>query len=342
MTSDTGFNRALESKVREQLASQRVGYLLGAGASYLDGHGYPLTSELWSNIKQYIEDPSRRDEIQGKLDEGANGIEHALDLLDDGGPAEGPHRHLVAAAIARFFAPITPPLDEHAHFLTQLSRKGDRPVRIFNLNYDPIIERAAEKAGVRVSDGFVGHEQAFFEPAVFNERIGVIRGTHRARKFDETVTPIHLVKLHGSLGWHESETTGVRRSPFTVDLSHVDKRLMVPPQRRKANDTMLKPYSHLWSTFRGALSQDTTPLNRLVCLGYGLGDEHVNAAIENALARPDFTLLVFSRSLGDDVWARWSKKANVILVTETRSSLKGTQGPGHSDLWSFEQVLQEL
>ena len=38
------FIHALETKVREQLGAQRVGYLLGAGSSYLDGRtpGRPL------------------------------------------------------------------------------------------------------------------------------------------------------------------------------------------------------------------------------------------------------------------------------------------------------------
>ncbi len=100
MTVEPDFIHALETKVREQLSAQRVGYLLGAGSSYLDGTGYPLALEFWDRIKDCITDTGRRNEIQAKLDEGANGIEHALDLLDDGGPVEGPHRHLVAAAAA--------------------------------------------------------------------------------------------------------------------------------------------------------------------------------------------------------------------------------------------------
>ena len=93
MTMELDFIHALEAKVREQLSAQRVGYLLGAGSSYLDGTGYPLALELWDRIKDCITDIHKRNEIQAKLDEGANGIEHALDLLDDGGPVEGPHRH---------------------------------------------------------------------------------------------------------------------------------------------------------------------------------------------------------------------------------------------------------
>ena len=72
---------------------KRVGYLLGAGSSYLNGSGYPLSFELWDKIKDYIADTAKRDDIQAKIDTpGTKGIEHALDLLDGGGPEEGEHR----------------------------------------------------------------------------------------------------------------------------------------------------------------------------------------------------------------------------------------------------------
>ena len=91
----------------------------------------------------------------------------------------------------------------------------------------------------------------------------------------------------------------------------------------------------------GAHSQDAHPVNRLVCIGYGFMDEHVNAVIENALARNDFTLLILAKSLSDTAWSRWSVQTNVIVVTENRCSLKGENGPGHADLWSFERLCKE-
>ena len=86
---------------------------------------------------------------------------------------------------------------------------------------------------------------------------------------------------------------------------------------------MLQPYAALWSAFRGCLVQDANPINRLACFGYGFADEHVNAVIEAALARPDFTLLIFTKGMTDHAWNRWSKKPNVIVVTEDRCSLNG-------------------
>ena len=60
------FLNGLEAKVAEQLNVQRVGYLLGAGSSYLDSTGYPLASELWDLIKNLISDTQKREDIQAK------------------------------------------------------------------------------------------------------------------------------------------------------------------------------------------------------------------------------------------------------------------------------------
>lgn len=342
MSTASDFTADLEAKVAQQLKSQRIGYLLGAGSSYLDDAGYPLAFQLWDRIKNNITDVTKRKDIQDKLDGGANGVEHALDLLDEGGANDTPYRHLVTSAIADLFMPLAPPLDLHEEFARRIAQRADPSVKVFSLNYDPLIERAAARARVRVVDGFLGAEHSYFDPAVFEERIGRIRGTHRGKQFDETVKPIHLLKLHGSLGWYECTTHGVRRCGFGALPPTNTKRLMIPPQRRKAADTMNPPYSALWSAFRGCLGQNAAPINRLVCIGYGFGDEHVNTIVESALARTDFSVLIFAKTLTDAAWNRWSLKTNAIVVTESRCALKGKIGAGHPDFWSFERLTKEV
>ena len=83
-------------------------------------------------------------------------------------------------------------------------------------------------------------------------------------------------------------------------------------------------------------------LNRLVSIGYGLRDEHLNVVIENALARGNFNLLAFAYSLTPEVFARWSPKKNVVIVTSSQCALNGETGPGHPRLWSFEELTQRV
>ena len=342
MPPTADFASRLEAKISNQLGAQRVGFLLGAGSSFLDGAGYPIASALWESIRYRIADSDISGDIQKKLDDGADGLEQALDLLDNGQVIETPHRHLVTDAIAELFAQMTPPLEIHMEFVRRLSVRSGPPIKVFSLNYDPLIERAAEQARVRLYDGFCGYEHAFFDPSVFSEQIGRIRGAFKGKTFQVTAKPLLLLKLHGSLGWYRCDSSEFRRCAFSSAIAPPNERLMIPPQQRKANDTTKDPYARLWSVFLGCLTQDSNPINRLACIGYGFRDEHVNAAIENALARPDFTLLIFTRDLTDTAWSRWNPRLNVVIVTQSRCSLKGEVGPGHADLWSFEKVSKEV
>ncbi|MFN7990021.1 MAG: SIR2 family protein [Thermoanaerobaculia bacterium] len=342
MPPDADFTRALERQVAQQFGSQRVGYLLGAGSSYLNGRGYPLADRLWDLLKSRIPDAAKRAEIQAKLDGGARGLEQALDLLDDGGADDTPYRHLVITALAELFMPMTPPLDAHRDFVRRIAQRADPCIPVFSLNYDPLLERAAERERARLIDGFLGHEHAFFNAAVFSETFLVNRGPRAKATMFPAGRPIHLYKLHGSLGWYDSPTNGVCRCGFSQSPPAGALRLMVPPQRRKASDVVKPPYSPLWTAFRGAMSQDARPLNRLVTVGYGFRDEHVNDVIDSALVRSDFTLLIFAKDLHDSAWARWSTRKNAVVVTEARCALKGQTGPGHADLWSFERLAREV
>lgn len=224
----------------------------------------------------------------------------ALNLLDPGDPSDSPFRHAVTEATASHFAPLSPPLEAHAEFLRRLSRRCEPSVPIFCLNYDVLLERGADFAKVRLVDGFLGAERAFFEPAVFQERIAV---THRGRtarsQAQLRMGLIHLFKLHGSLGWYALGSNEVRRVGYRTELPAGAKRLMVPPQYRKATDTTAPPYAAFWSEFRRLVRHGPSLINRLVCVGYGMRDEHVNAVIDDGLARNDLTLIVLARSLAD-------------------------------------------
>jgi len=342
MKSQPDYLSRLEHVVRTQLSNQKVGYLLGAGASYLDGAGYPLAFGLWDMIKDDITEIERI-EIQAKLDlEGTEGIEHALDLLDQGGPTPPPHRLLVTKAIAKVFQTVSPPLEQHCDFVQRVAKRTEGFIPIFSLNYDPLIEFASVVSKVSVFDGFTGFDKAFFKPDGFekilcSEEI-VRKGKYRLTRDSGA---IHLYKLHGSMGWYESGGDAFRINT-KVCPEEAWENLMIPPQYRKAFDTTSQPYSSLWTKYRMWLVHGPRLLNRLVCIGYGMRDEHVNDVIESATSRGNFTLLIFARSLVDEAFSKWSQKRNVIIVTRERSSLFSEIGPGHQKLWDFATLCKEV
>jgi hypothetical protein len=191
-------------------------------------------------------------------------------------------------------------------------------------------------------DGFLGLEKPFFEPQTFQERFALAHRGPRKPQADWRKGTLHLYKLHGSLGWFQIGGNDVRKLGLGTTTPDGAKRLMVPPQHRKGTDTTAPPYAALWSDFRGQLCHGPSLLNRLVTIGYGLRDEHLNAVIENALARRNFTLLIFAHDLAPEVLARWSAKQNVVIVTNSQCSLNGETGPGHPDLWSFEELTRRV
>ena len=341
MSPPATFIDRLELKVEQQLSSQCVGYMLGAGASYLNDQGYPLADNLWQHIAAKIGAPER-DDIQAKLDAGASGIEQALDLLDDGAAIEKPHRHLVTQAIAEVFLSITPPTTYHQNFVSRLALRQEISVPIFCLNYDGLVELAADAEHIRVVDGFLGLERPFFAPQTFQERFALTHRGLRKPQADWKKGILHLYKLHGSLGWFNLGNNDVCKLGLGSSTPSGANRLMVPPQHRKAIDTTAPPYAALWSDFRGQLCHGPNLLNRLVSIGYGFRDEHVNSVIENALARGNFTLLAFAYNLTPDVFARWSAKRNVVIVTNSQCALYGEVGAGHPELWSFEEITRRV
>lgn len=342
--SGDNFTTQLEKKLREQLRGENIGFLLGAGASALDGQGYPLAVELWDMIKDQVRSPFR-EEIQAKLDtDGVWGIESALDLLDSGGPEDCPHRHQVTEAIASLFTRIDPPLEAHVAFLRALVRRRRTfYFPIFCLNYDPLLERAAELAKIRLVDGFHGHEKAFFDGNIFQQQICIPQPAVKRGTIPVSIVSgfVYLVKLHGSMGWFAFNGNDVRRIHVAEPSPTGARRLMIPPQHRKVQETTAPPYSMLWSFYHQRLVHGK-PLNRLACIGYGMRDEHVNVPIEHALDNRDFTLLILARGLSDDVFNRWASFENVVIVTKGKCSLRGMIGPGHPTLWDFKHIAQEI
>jgi hypothetical protein len=126
------FEEKFIKKVQQQVHSRNLGFLLGAGSSYLDGAGYPLAAQLWDAVKSALHSEDQ-EVIQNQIDSGCAGLEEALDRLDDGAQGDLQLRHRVASAVAEKFRTRIPPLDHHRAFVRGLSSRRERRVPIFSL-----------------------------------------------------------------------------------------------------------------------------------------------------------------------------------------------------------------
>lgn len=190
---------------------------------------------------------------------------------------------------------------------------------------------------------FGGGAQPFFHPSVFRYKLGTPSSRRWYLTTDTVRGVVNVYKLHGSTTWYVGPDGQARRCTRFRDLPDGADLLMIPPQYRKAQDTVSPPYSDLWSEFRGLLVNDHPHLlNRLVCVGYGMRDHHVNAVLNAALARQDFTLLILARALEDHEFEYWAQRHNVVIATADRCALQGEVGPGVRDVWDFKWTVKEL
>jgi hypothetical protein len=204
--------------------------------------------------------------------------------------------HHATRALARACQLPTPGKEDGLAIFKALVRKVlTRPlnlkrVNVFTLNYDTIVEQASDAEGVVLLDGFVGTQRRIFRPESYEQDFYFPAETTEGRvhRFDRV---LHLYKLHGSITWTASEPSiddpyGVQAGPFDPDGR---QPLLIYPTPAKYGETLGSPYSELFRRFAAALAR---PQSVLFVIGYGFGDEHVNAIIRQALAVPSFTLVI--------------------------------------------------
>jgi hypothetical protein len=297
---------------------------------------------LWDELARRL-DPADAELLSAIIIGRQFGLEEALDLLDVDPATPFPLRDRIADVIAGVLQARTPPLDRHREFVRSVARRSEHRVPVFSLNYDMLVEYAAAEEGLFLTDGFTSGSKAAFAPASFSYLIS-IPSTRRGRPTADRLRGVlNLVKLHGSLGWFQWPDGRIRRIDPGLSIPARGHRLMIPPQRRKHQDTCVPPYSDLWSEFRAVLSNDRSRLvNRLVCVGYGFRDEHVNAIIRSAVARQNFTLVILAKDLEDTVYSTWAQSDRTIIATESRCCVYGNPAAPVEGVWSFEWLAQEV
>lgn len=189
----------------------------------------------------------------------------------------------------------TQALAPHVEFFRKLmsARRTDLPrVRLFTTNYDLVIEKALDEAGIQFLDGFRGGvtrhlDLSSFEADLFSSdstSAGSLMRVHEV---------VHVYKIHGSLNWRRGTAPRPLLSGGIVQSSQqatADDLAVIYPTPAKDTDVLGYPYSDLLRIFGTTLS---APETALVVVGYGFADDHINRLIGQALAHnPTLQLLV--------------------------------------------------
>lgn len=141
---------------------------------------------------------------------------------------------------------------------------GTDGVTVATLNYDLTVETAAAEHGIAVSTGV--------DDWLFKGRV------------DFPADGIHLIKLHGSVGWTAAAptATGLRLKPEPFDPrppipGSLETPAVIYGKRGKLRGD--GPYLDL----RGAFARALESVECLVAIGYSFGDDHVNSLIRRWL-----------------------------------------------------------
>ncbi len=194
-----------------------------------------------------------------------------------------------------------------SHWLRTLHINRYCPVEIFTTNYDLMLEKAMEQAGVPFFDGFIGSVTPFFAPESVEAEEG---------KVNQSVYPprawTRLWKIHGSINWLICSTDGKSR---ITRLSGPDPsagdELMIFPSREKYTESRKLPFITFQDRFRKFLSGGES---LLIIVGYSFSDEHINEIILQGLrSNPRLAIIALM------FWDTNAKPDNPSLVSSDRA-----------------------
>lgn len=191
------------------------------------------------------------------------------------------------------------------------SKQSSHPVEIFTSNYDILIERAMEARRVGVFDGFVGS----FEPFFLAEH---------AESADLYGARVRLSKIHGSINWKVNQRADGRR---IVRTSPPYEGEMILPSHRKYDESRRQPYLSLLARLSRSLS---TQDRLLFACGYSFSDEHINAAMFDALDQHHRThvaaLMYGTMNPGDTIAKHAMQHKNLIVLARNSAVIGGRYG----------------
>lgn len=173
--------------------------------------------------------------------------------------------------------------------------QNDKPLKIFTLNYDGVLEVFCRKNNISYTDGF----NPFWNSKDFTKEY-----------------QIHLYKLHGSLYWFKAGNGTFIKIPIKglqiKNLKYLTddtvSEMMIYPELEKNKQQIV--YSSLFQTFREELVDSSF----CVVIGYSFRDKEIKESIVEAL------------SGNPNLW--------LILVDPRASSIKHSQFPRDDEILS--------
>lgn len=267
-------------------SGRHVNLFLGAGASMTAG--IPGLAQLQASIGDDLDGEFK--DIWDRVSKDRN-LEAVLSylrtlasLLSTGGELNGIDAATAAELDRRLCTAISsrvsvdpPPngLEAHVRLARWLGRSTHAlPIEVFTTNYDTLIERALESAGVPYFDGFVGIHRGLF-------RADLVDGERPVGRESLAAGWVRVWKLHGSVNWMIDRDEG--RLTITRQSAVDDAKIAaIYPSAEKYDESRRLPFVALSDRLRRAMA---LPETVTVTVGYSYRDEHINDLLFEAVAR---------------------------------------------------------
>lgn len=226
--------------------------------------------------------------------------------------------------------------------LTTFLRKVLKPstgLPILTPNYDRLIEVACELAGFHVDTTAVGHYAGSFDHT--RSCMGSSRGI--ATRAKTTVIDHYpravVLKPHGSFDWYRSGNDA-RRCSLDLDC----ERLIITPGLNKYQAGYNSPFDK----HRDLANDNIKQAARLLIVGYGFNDDHLQTHLEKRILDGTPTL-VLNRSVSDKVVKLAEQAPHCVCLSKSAAGVgiaMVTNGArlehtGH-DLWDLGVLTKEL
>lgn len=160
-----------------------------------------------------------------------------------------------------------------------------RNISVISLNYDRLVEYAADLIDAKIFDGFTGNIIKFFNPDNF--------------PYKRNEKCIEIWKVHGSLDWFEDENKNIISVPNKNMCKF--KPLIVTPGIFKYQETHSEPYRTIISKADKVICNSES----FLCIGYGFNDEHIQPKLINQIQRNRKPIVVITKELtssGKDIF----------------------------------------
>ncbi len=273
--------------------------VLLTGAGFTKPFGGYLASEMWATILNQPEVQNSPELLKGMRDLENLDYEMFYEDIQAGGTEQ--QKKDLNAAIRSAFKEMDDNIRTHKvpsphagyRFISRIVQ-DQIPSFIFTLNQDMFFERFHDSDKIIAVPGLPDHLSRFREADHNSSDFGLrlppaeVLEPRKAELFKEGFAQLAYVKLHGSQGW----------------LSHDSSDAMVIGTKKASrieNEPLLKWY---FSLFEQVLNR---PQTRLLTVGYGFGDRHINQCLVNAIGK-ELKLYVISPQSPQEFKNQFMKK----------------------------------